>query len=80
MAKAVLLTPAQETQILRAGAALDDPESFARVVHQRLESEFEIGDGLVFRVCRSLQPAYFIPPPDTAINGNHRPQQLRKIR
>lgn len=80
MAKAVHLTSAQQTQILHAAFALDDPESFARVVRQRLEAMPEIGDGVVYRTCRSLQPRYFDPPPDNVSNGLHAPKQLRRFR
>ena len=80
MGKPVSLTSEQQAQFVRSSFALDDPESFTRIVRERLATMPEIGDGLVFRVCQSLQPRYFTASPDRAENGNHRAQQLRKIR
>jgi hypothetical protein len=72
------LTDAQQAQLLTAAYAVNDPESFTRLVRERLEALPEIGDGIVYRTCRSLQPRYFTPPPDLVENGNHRPQLFRK--
>ena len=80
MAKPVSLTPAQESQLVRSSFALDDPHGFARTVREQLAASPEIGDGLVYRTCRSLQPRYFTAPPDHIGNGNRHAQQLRKFR
>ena len=79
MARA-FLTDTQQAQILQAAYAVKDPEAFTRTVHQRLEALPEIGDGVLYRVCRSLQPRFFTPPPDHVGNLNRHAQPLRKIR
>ena len=79
MARA-LLTDAQQHQLLTAAYAVKDPETFTRHVHERLAALPEVGDGALYRVCRSLQPQFFTPPPDQAEKGTHRAQPLRKIR
>jgi hypothetical protein len=78
MAKSFRLTDEQHSQIRAASYALDNPETFTRRVHEHLRTAPELGDGLVYRVCRSLQPQFFDPPSDLAENGNHRPQLFRK--
>lgn len=78
MAKSFRLTDEQHSQIRAASYALDNPETFTRRVHEHLRTAPELGDGLVYRVCRSLEPQFFDPPSDLAENGNHRPQLFRK--
>ncbi len=76
------LSDAQQAAILRAGYALEPPARAAlrERVLEKLEAEPELGDGLVFRVCRTLQPQYFTPPPDEVGHLNRNAQQLRKLR
>ena len=44
------------------------------------KAEPEIGDGLVYRTCRSLQLRYFTPPPDRARPPFRRGDRVRIIR
>ena len=78
MAK-VQLTDFQQAQITNAASALPHPEAFTARVHELLEGEPEIGDGLVFRVCRSVQRELWAPPIDGVDRGFRRAQQLRKL-
>jgi hypothetical protein len=74
------LTAEQQSQIITASHAVSNPETFARTVREQLAASPEIGDGLVYRTCRSLQPRYFTAPRDHIGNGNRHAQQLRKFR
>ena len=82
MAKPLQLSDAQQATIVDASFALGPPEQEAlreRVLAQ-LEGEPEIGDGLVYRTCRSVQRELWAPPVDGIDRGFRRAQQLRKIR
>jgi hypothetical protein len=78
MAKAVHLTSAQETQILRAAYALPSAERelLRQRVLEKLEAAPEIGDGAVYRVCRPIQRELFQPPPDVSQG----PRVFQKLR
>jgi hypothetical protein len=63
VAKPIALSADQETTIARAAAALhsaDRPTFYARV-HEQLDAAPEIGDGVVYRTCASVQRSLFKP-------------------
>lgn len=79
MAKSMVrLSDEQRSTILRAGFALEPParKLLRDRVIEKLEAAPEIGDGLTYRVCCSIQCQLFTPPPDLPIG----PRQLNKIR
>ena len=64
MAKPIALSAAQETAIARAAAALHpaDQKTFHARVREQLDAAPEIGDGVVYRACASVQRSLFKPP------------------
>ena len=82
MAKPLQLSDEHKSAILHHAAALtpaDQKLMYERVIEQ-LSEEAEIGDGLVFRICRAAQRELWAPPDDSVGRSTHWPQPLRKIR
>jgi hypothetical protein len=76
------LSDAQTSAILDASYALppSDQKALRARVLARLEAEPEVGDGLVFRICRAAQRELWAPPLDGVDRSFRRAQQLRKFR
>jgi hypothetical protein len=81
MDKPLRLSDAQQSTIIRAAWALDPAarEILRERVLERLQAEHEIGDGVTFRICRSIQRTLFVPPKD---DGGYRnsPRPLSRLR
>ncbi|SEB85628.1 hypothetical protein SAMN05444161_0016 [Rhizobiales bacterium GAS191] len=78
MARTVQLSDEQCAAIIRAGFALEPGarEILRRRVIEKLAAVPEIGDGCVFRACRSIQRQLFVPPPDVSQG----PRVFQKLR
>jgi hypothetical protein len=56
------LTEAQASQVYRIARPLEDPAGFIADVTTTLATFAELGDGLVYRVCRDTRLAHWTPP------------------
>jgi hypothetical protein len=56
------LTESQAEQVYRVAQPLADPDGFIADVTTTLAAFPELGDGLVYRVCRDARLAHWTPP------------------
>jgi hypothetical protein len=56
------LSEAQASQLYRTALPLERPEQFLTEVATTLSAFPELGDGLVYRVCRDTRMAHWTPP------------------
>lgn len=80
MNKPLRLSDQQQSTILRASYALEPAAQ--KLLHERVLEELqavpELGDGVVHRVCRSVQRELWTPPND-ALKYRHGPHLFRKL-
>jgi hypothetical protein len=56
------LSEAQVSQIYRTAGPLENPNAFITDVTNALAAFRELGDGLIYRVCRDARMQYWTPP------------------